>query len=219
MNLVACRTYDELSTNAARILQNKVKEIILRKGKVVLALPGGRSVAGILQKLSPKDLDWSKVKIFMIDERVVSIDDPESNFKQAHNLFLKRVNAKSHPFILKKGLDNYNQQFQHAGSHFDIIILGVGEDGHIAALFPGHTALKVKGKKYIQFDDSPKPPLERITASPDIIKDADVVILLFSSAGKKKAYEQFLDKKVSLEDCPAKIVLEARKIYLLMEFS
>ncbi|MDO8656297.1 MAG: 6-phosphogluconolactonase, partial [Nanoarchaeota archaeon] len=181
--------------------------------------PGGRSVADLLQKLSPTDVDWSKVEIFMIDERVVSIDDTESNYKQAHDLFLSRVKAQRHPFLIEKGVEKYNYEFQSAGAHFDLIVLGVGEDGHIAALFPNHPALKIKGKKYIRFDDSPKLPKKRITASLDIIKDADVIFLLFVSAGKKKAYNLFVNKKTNETECPAKIALGAKEVFVFTEFS
>ncbi len=217
MNLLSCQTYDELSSKAAALLIQKINQVISQKGKAVIALPGGRSVAGLLEKLSPQDLDWSKVEIFLIDERVVPLDDKDSNYKQAYNLFLKRVKAQAHPFLIEKGIKHYNAEFQRAGAHFDIIVLGVGEDGHIAALFPRHAALKIKGKKYIRFHDSPKPPLERITATPGVIRDADTIILLFSSAAKKKAYEQYLNPKISVAECPAKIALPMKKTYVLTE--
>ncbi len=219
MNLISCQTYEQLSSQAAALLVQKIKKVISAKGKAVIALPGGRSVAGLLQKLSPQDLDWSKVGVFMIDERVVPIDDRESNFKQAQELLLKRVNAKVHPFLMGKGIEQYNQQFRSAGAHFDIIVLGVGNEGHIAALFPHHPALKIRGKKYIQFHNSPKLPKERITASPDIIKDADVVILLFVSAVKKKAYELFSNPKITETECPAKIAHQAKELCVLTEFT
>ena len=219
MNLLSCQTYDELSAKAAELLIQKIKKVIAQKGKAVIALPGGRSVAGLLQKLSPQDVDWSKVDLFMIDERVVPIDDKDSNYKQAYDLFLKRVKSKSHPFFMEKGFEQYNREFLGAGAHFDVVIVGVGEDGHIAALFSDHPALKIKRKKYIRFDDSPKPPKERITAAPDVIRDADTVILLFSSAGKKKAYELFADKNINENECPAKIALNAQEVYVVTEFS
>ena len=210
MNLISCPNYEQLSSKAATLLAQEIKKVLFKKKRAVIALPGGRSVAGLLQKLSPDDLDWSTVEIFMIDERVLPIDDKRSNFKQAQDLFLKRVKAKPHPFLMEKGVEHYHREFQRAGGHFDVVVLGVGEDGHVAALFPRHSALKVKGKKYIQFNDSPKAPQERITASPDMIKDAAVVILLFVSAAKKKAYEQFLNQKITETKCPAKIALAAK---------
>lgn len=219
MNLISCITYEQLSTKAAALLVQELKKVISQKGKAVLALPGGRSVAGLLQKLSPADLDWSKVEIFMIDERVVPIDNKDSNYQQAHDLFLKRVKAKAHPFILEKGVEQYNREFLRAGAHFDIIVLGVGEEGHIAALFPGHSALEVRGKKFILINDSPKLPKERVTVSPDIIKDADFIILLFAGKEKKNAYEQFSNPKISLHQCPAKIALQAKNVYVLTAFS
>ncbi len=219
MNLLSCQDYDELSAKASTLLVQKIKKIIAQKGKCILAISGGRSVAGLLQKLSSQDLDWSKVEIFMIDERVVPLDNKDSNYQQVQELFLKRVNVKAHPFLIEKGVEEYNQQFQRAGAHFDIIVLGAGEDGHVAALFPGHAVLKIKEKKYLQINDSPKPPKERITASPDIIRDADIIILIFSSAGKKKAYGLFIDQKISQEKCPAKIALGAKELFVFTEFS
>lgn len=218
MNVTTCQTHEELSIKTAALLVQELKKVISHKGKAVIALPGGRSVAGLLQKLSPDDLNWSKVEIFMIDERVVPIEDKDSNYKQAYDLFFHRVPTKVHPFIIEKGVEQYNQEFQRAGAHFDIIILGVGEDGHIAALFPNHPALEIKGKKYIQLNDSPKLPKERITASVDSIKDADAVILLFVSAAKKKAYEEFLNPTISETKCPAKIVMGVKELYFFKDF-
>ncbi len=219
MNLISCQTYEQLSLKAATLFVQELKKVISHQGNALIALPGGRSVAGLLQKLSPQDMDWSKVEIFMVDERMVSIDDKDSNYKQAYNLFLKKVNAKAHPFLIKEGVNQYNQEFLRVGAHFDIVVLGVGEDGHIAALFPHHLALKVKGKRYVQFDDSPKPPKERVTASPDIIKDAGFIILLFAGKEKKNAYEQFSNPKISIDQYPVKIALQSKELYVLTEFS
>ncbi len=219
MNFLTCQNYEQLSSKAAALLIQKLKRVISAQGTAVLALPGGRSVAGLLQKLFPQDVDWSKVEIFMIDERVVPIDDKDSNYQQAYDLFLKRIKTNLHPFLREKVVEQYNKEFQRAGGHFDVVVLGVGEEGHVAALFPGHPTLNEKGKKYIQLDDSPKPPKGRITASPDIIKDAGAIILLFAGKEKKKAYAQFSNPKITETECPAKMTLQAKELHVLTEFS
>jgi len=94
----------------------------------------------------------------------------------------------------------------------------VGEEGHIAGLFPNHYLLDKKEKLYFFLNDAPKPPSQRITASPKIIKDANAVILLFVSESKKKAYENFMDKKISYKECPAKTALEAKEVYVFTAF-
>ena len=218
MKIIPCNSYEELSTKGKEILVRKLNEIIQKKGKALIALPGGRSVVGIFKELKKSDLDWSKIHIFMVDERMVSFDDTDSNYKQLHELLLKRINTNSYPFIVEKGIKEYNKQFQQQGAHFDIVVLGVGEDGHIAALFPDHPLLNKKEKTYFSLNNSPKLPSRRITASPAIIKDADMVILLFVSEAKKQAFQKFKVEKVTYKECPAKIALGAKDAYALKDF-
>lgn len=218
MKVIGGKNYQELSTAAAKLLIQKLKETISQKGKAVLALSGGRSVAGFLKSLNEEDLKWNKVDIFLIDERVVPLDDKESNYKSIKENLLTKMKPKIHPFDLNKGLQEYNQQFQKAGAHFDLVVLGVGEDGHIASLFPHHKALTEKDKRYIEINGAPKLPPKRITASPEMIKDADTVILLFVSEAKKKAYENFRNEKIFPQECPAKIALGTKEVYVLKDF-
>ena len=216
MDILSYRNYDELSSKAAALLVQKINKIITQKGKAVISIPGGRSVAGLLQKLSPQDVDWSKVEIFMIDERVVPIDDKESNFKQVYDLFLKRVNAKSHPFIIEKGVEDYNQQFQRVGAHFDIIVLGVGEDGHIASLFPGHSTMRSGELGFGIEPLSPKAPNERLTVLPQSIRQSNTMLLFAVGESKQMAYTLFLTAKDD-KMCPALLVHQVRKGFVFTD--
>lgn len=218
METINCKSYEELSVKSAELIFKNIKTVISQKGKAVLALPGGRSIVGVLKELKNKKVDWSKVEIFLTDERVVPIEDKESNYKLIMENLNSKIGPKIHPFDLNKRIKDYNQQFQQAGGHFDLIVLGVGEDGHIASLFPHHPVLEVKEKKYLEINNASKPPLRRITASPEIIKDANVVILLFVSKEKKKAYQNFRNTKIFLKECPAKIALETQEMYAMKDF-
>jgi 6-phosphogluconolactonase len=218
LKLISCKNYEDLSLKASALIFRKLNDVIITKHNAVIAFPGGRSIVGILKELKNTKTDWSKVEIFLTDERMVPIDDKGSNYKLIKDTLLTEIKLKIHHFDLRTGIQDYNTQFQKVGGHFDVIVLGVGEDGHIASLFPNHTALHEKGKKYLSIRDSPKPPPQRITASPEMIQDAGIIFLLFVSESKKKAYDKFMNRKMSYKDCPAKIALEAKEVYVLKDF-
>lgn len=193
------------------------------KEHIVLALPGGRSVKGIYEELSKsKNPIWSKIHIFLIDERAVPITDAESNFRLikesfADKLIKEGILSKSnlHPFIKSDTAQNidtqrYTAELERYGGMFDIALVASGEDGHIAALFPGHKTLSAPGKKYIYINDSPKPPAERVTSSIELISGAGLLLTVFIGETKRKAYDSFNDEKISILDCPAKIARKTK---------
>ena len=220
MEIINCDSYEELSSKAKDLFVDAVKKKI--KEKVIVAIPGGRSVVGMFEKFDINDPDWSKVEIFMIDERMVGIDDKESNFRQAKELFWDRTGAKAHAFDIDKGIGGNNREIDEFTDNkrvFDIVILAAGEDGHVAGLFPDHDSVLHKGREYFTMDDSPKMPKDRMTASAEIIKGSDVIILLFASKAKKEAYDKFICDDISEDSCPAKICKQAKELYVLTSFT
>ena len=104
--IISLNNIDEFNNKAANILKESIDQLLLNQENVILGIPGGRSVAGIFNKLKEKDIAWKKVHIFMIDERLVSIEDPQSNFKIAKENFIDELLDKDllpkenvHPFI------------------------------------------------------------------------------------------------------------------------
>jgi len=208
-------SYDEMSMVAKNIFVDAINKAIKRKKKAVVAIPGGRSVRGMLSLLQQNDVDWAKVHLFMIDERLVPITHKDSNFRQAKELFIHNIlGINAHAYDPSIPLNEYTDDFKEHGT-FDVVLLAAGEDCHIAALYPQHHSITHQGKEYFSMQDSPKPPAERMTASPEIIKEAHTIILLFASPEKKNAFEKFSDKTVSEQDCPAKIVKQAKEVYVL----
>ena len=91
---------NEFDIKGAEILADKIKEI---NGDVVLAIPGGRSVAGIFRELLKMDLDWKRIHLFMVDERMVQLEHEDSNFRLAKESFIDKLAGKLpeenlHPF-------------------------------------------------------------------------------------------------------------------------
>jgi 6-phosphogluconolactonase len=162
----------------------------LRDGARSLVLTGGTSPRRCYELLSELDLEWGRVSVFFGDERCVPPLDLESNYRMAKESLLERV----HPATVYRipaelgpdeGADLYAEVVAN-NAPFDIVLLGVGEDGHVNSLFPGHPALEAKGLT-AGIHDSPKPPPQRVTMTFEAIRDAGSVIIIATGAGKAQA--------------------------------
>jgi 6-phosphogluconolactonase len=162
----------------------------LRDGARTLVLTGGTTPQRCYELLAELDVEWGRVAVLFGDERCVPPTDPESNYRMVKQLLLDKVSpatvyrmpAELGPDV---GADEYAQVIELVAP-LDLVILGVGEDGHVASLFPGHRALKAEGLT-IGIHDSPKPPPERVTLTLEAIRDAGRVIILATGAGKADA--------------------------------
>jgi 6-phosphogluconolactonase len=215
----------EIEKIAANLISKKIKEILKKKSKVILGIVGGNSVIGVFKKLRTQNIPWKKVHIFMVDERIVKITNKESNFKIAKDNFIQYLIDKGkllkdnvHPFILERkkdyGLKEYVSIFKKHAKKFDIVLLSSGPDCHIASLFPNYT-IKNNSNYFILVKNSPKPPKLRITASKKLLLKSKIAILLFIGQNKKQAYNKFLNKNTTLEECPAKLINHINESYLL----
>lgn len=132
---------------------HSAKQAIQQRGKFAVALSGGSTPKAIYQALAhEKDLDWSKIFLFWSDERATPPDHPDSNYKMAMESFEKlpippnqifRMHAEDH---IEQNAKDYEEKIRHyLGKHlFDLVMLGVGEDGHTASLFPDTEALHIE---------------------------------------------------------------------------
>lgn len=144
------KTEEEALAFATEHWVNTAKKAIQQRGQFFVALSGGSTPKAIYQRLVfIKDLDWTKVVLFWSDERAVPPDHPDSNFGSAMQYFAK-LPIPEHQIFRMKAEDNIENNAQdyeekirhHMGKHlFDLVMLGIGEDGHTASLFPGTQAL------------------------------------------------------------------------------
>jgi 6-phosphogluconolactonase len=162
----------------------------LRKGARTLVLAGGTTPQRCYELLSAMEVEWGRVSILFGDERCVPPDHPDSNYRMAREALLDRVSPATvyrMPAELgpDEGAELYSQVVK-AVTPLDLVILGVGEDGHTASLFPGHPALRAPGL-VVGIRDSPKPPPERVTLTLSVLQSARSVIILATGAGKADA--------------------------------
>lgn len=216
--IIHCKNYHELSKKAAELI---LKGVSSAKKQFSIAIPGGNSVKGVLEELAAKKANWNHVNVFMADERIVPLNDNESNYKQANETFFSKANGiHAHAFIAHEGIDDYNKKFLAiTKGKLDLLVLGVGEDGHIASLFPNSMELGEKGEGYVMVKNAPKPPKQRVSLSKNAIANAETIILLFASESRKTAFENFVKKGIDETSCPAKIVLNSKaRVFVYIVF-
>lgn len=162
----------------------------LWKGARSLVLAGGTTPKRCYELLSAMEVEWGRVSVLFGDERCVRPDHPESNYRMAREALLDRVApATVYRMPAELGPDEGADLYAHvvaAVSPLDVVVLGVGEDGHTASLFPGHPALKAQ-RLTVGIHDSPKPPPQRVTLTLPVLQSARTVLILATGAGKADA--------------------------------
>lgn len=128
---------------------------VMARGRFAVALSGGTTPKAIYERLVKENIDWSKVWLFWSDERAVPPDSGESNYKMAMDSGLGRVGIPPNQIFrmkaendIEKNAKDYEDKIRHClDKHlFDLVMLGVGEDGHTASLFPKSRALEVNDR-------------------------------------------------------------------------
>lgn len=213
----------QMSEKASSLIYKALVLYLKNKENVVLAVPGGRSVVGIYDKLRTCALPWKRIHIFLLDERLVPADHPESNYRLvkehmgneiATNMIYQFKYSSNNP---NQSIADYNYALNRCGGRFDIVLASSGEDGHIASLFPEHHSITRQKSGFFLIDDSPKPPPARMSASCELIRQADTGIVLFLGSGKRTALKNFQNKQLSYHECPAKIMAQLPHHYLLTD--
>lgn len=209
---------EDAEKKAVKQFKKEVNNLLKKQDQVIVGLCGGRSIQGILKLLGKQELPWKQIHFFMVDERQVPIRHEDSNFKQAYDLLFANLLEENvldktnlHPYDYEKPISEYTKLLQKSEG-FDICFFGVGEDGHIAGLYPNHHSVKNEAKGFITMADSPKPPKDRMTMSKYLVNQSKVNFVLFFGDAKKNAYEMFLDKSTSITKIPAKLTLNNKTI-------
>lgn len=213
--------FKETSTIISRYIDN----IITNNDPIVIGIAGGESISKTLDELIKKQIDWNRVHIFMVDERLVPVNHSSSNFKMIEEKFSKIIpKINLHPFILNPnkndyGLEEYNDAIKKFNNKFDIAIFSSGEDGHIGSLFPNHPSIFNESENYIFVDNSPKSPLKRISASRKMIVRSKVGVLLIIGNTKEVAHAKFFDKEINYIDCPSKLINEIPENFIITDIN
>ncbi|AEJ60783.1 6-phosphogluconolactonase [Spirochaeta thermophila DSM 6578] len=217
----------DLRTGVARAAEWIAEVLALYRPEphLVVGLPGGRSVVPVLEALRQReDLPWERCVFFLVDERCVPSGSPERNYTLLEQVFFGPLMEKGwitedqvHPYEYHEeeadwGLEAYERVLRGYREGFHLVVLGAGEDGHVASLFPRHPSIWDDSPFYIQVEEAPKPPPRRVSASKTLLESSEACLLLFMGEGKREAYRRFLDPELPLADCPAKLAFEVDRL-------
>jgi 6-phosphogluconolactonase len=167
---------------------------ILRRGRFLVVLAGGETPRGVYRMLSATRADWAKWQVYFSDERCLPADDVRRNSTMAAHEWLGRVSMASsqiHAIAGERGASAaasaYAQVLKGIGD-FDLVLLGLGADGHIASLFPGRdVGAGVDAPDTLAVLDAPVPPLQRVSLSANRLSRSREVLFLVEGEIKRSA--------------------------------
>jgi 6-phosphogluconolactonase len=222
--IITCKDADALAVRATDLIVQSAREAVGRRRRFTLVLTGGSTPEKTYRLLAQPEhstaIDWSRTCLFFSDERFVPPDDNRSNFSMIKRILL------SHPAVQSARVYPMNTQGKSAGEcaaeyarelarffspgvgtappRFDLILLGLGEDGHVASLFPGAMALLVEHEWVTWSPPGTLPPaVNRITLTYPVLNAARQVAFLVSGAKKAPALRDILEKKPARDVRPA----------------
>ncbi len=159
-------------------------------GGGTLALAGGSTPRACYELLQADALPWGRVTVLFGDERCVPPGDPESNYHMAREALLDRVSPLSvHRMPGELGAEAAAALYASVVEPLrplDLVLLGVGEDGHTASLFPDHPGLDARGS-VTAVHGAPKPPPDRVSLTLEVLREAGRVVVLATGSGKREA--------------------------------
>uniref|UniRef100_M4BY53 6-phosphogluconolactonase n=1 Tax=Hyaloperonospora arabidopsidis (strain Emoy2) TaxID=559515 RepID=M4BY53_HYAAE len=197
MVLSVSKTIDEVGIDVCQLIVDLSKRAIAKNDRFTVAFSGG-SLPKILSKGLPvirDHIDFSKWFVYFADERCVPLDHDDSNYKACKAALLDDIGVpESQVFAIDASLtptamaEDYTKKLAAVwGSHvprFDLILLGMGPDGHMCSLFPSHPLLKEKTLFVASIEDSPKPPSQRITLTYPVLNNAANIAFVATGASK-----------------------------------
>ena len=200
------------------------REAVRSRGKCFIALSGGSVLhllhSGLWLFRQTLDIGWSSWHVFWVDERHVPWNSPDSNYGEAKRLFLDHVPIRKdhiHPVPESPNVDKAAPAYEeclrkvlplHGADvpRFDIVLLGVGEDGHTASLFPGHDALFEDHRLVVPVRQAPKPPPDRVTMTLPMLCAARSIFFCVTGIHKADVVARILANPQPISALPAQMV-------------
>jgi 6-phosphogluconolactonase len=216
-----------LARRLARLLEEEAERAQARRGLCAVALPGGSVAAIFFPDMARAQCDWSRTAFFWGDERAVPPDDPESNYRVARDLWLEPARvplANIHRMPAddadaERAARSYEAELTLAlgtPPRLDLVLLGMGPDGHVCSLFPGHPLLRERRRRVAPIDDAPKPPARRLTLTLPVLWDAELVVVAALGEAKAAVLHDALDDPASA--LPVALALRgARRAVVLVD--
>jgi 6-phosphogluconolactonase len=206
-----------MADRAAEDIAGWIRDVLSRGDKYFhWVLAGGSTPKMLYERLAEppydKSIPWSRVRVFWGDERFVPVTHEESNVRAASEAFLRRVPIPAENIFaprtdlpsVEEAAATYEKDLKylfHVIPRFHLVLLGLGEDGHIASLFPKSPHLTEEQKWVVPVKSAPKPPPERISLTLPLINNAEQVMFLISGASKGEVVKKSLSEPIGKYPC------------------
>lgn len=215
------RRVERIRIAAAKLPQVAAQEIgrnlalaARERGQASLCLAGGTTPRAVYEALATDaDLAWASISVYFGDERCVAPEHVDSNYRMAREALFERVSLPPTRVQRMRGENPDREQAARdydalLPDAFDVLVLGIGEDGHTASLFPNSPALYARERRVLPVI-GPKPPPERLTLTPPVLAAARFVLVLAAGAGKATAVARALEGALDIARCPSQLVRDA----------
>tara|TARA_B100002051_G_scaffold259823_1_gene279712 strand:- start:75 stop:743 length:669 start_codon:yes stop_codon:yes gene_type:complete len=220
MRIIKKKNEKSLIREFLQIFKREIDKKKKSKSRLSFVLTGGSSPVNLYKKLAKSNIDWSNIDLFWGDERFVSNKSKNSNFKLANDLFIKKVKIKKQNlFYINTKRKDINQSsveyqnkiknyFKNKKIKFDICLLGMGNDGHVASIFPNTNILK---KKSIVSPVN-RGDFKRITIGLKVINNSKKIFLWLSKKSKTSIFKKLRlkGKKIPINN------LNKKKLYCFL---
>jgi 6-phosphogluconolactonase len=199
------RDAGEAQQACARFLENVIADIVAQGRRASIAVSGGNTPKATYEQLATSTrIAWDALDIFFADERCVPPEHPDSNYRMARAAFgpkARLVRMEAERPDREGAAGDYEKRLPRA---LDLVLLGMGPDGHTASLFPRHSALHSE-RRVLFVKDSPKPPPERLTIGPVVIDGARQLVVLVTGKDKAETLGRAREETTRIEDVPARL--------------
>lgn len=209
-NLAIGKTPEAAVALAVDHFLDLAKKAINEHGAFHVALSGGSTPKAIFEKFTPDQLDWSKVHLYWGDERAVPPEDPESNYRMAMEAAFNRLpvlKENIHRMVAEKDIEEEAGAYQEIlkkylpHGKFDLIMLGMGDDGHTASLFPETHALTDR-REWVTANYIPQKNCWRMTLTYPCINQAKAIVVYVIGKGKAEKVAEVIDGKLNPIELP-----------------
>ena len=213
------RDIEALSDAAAAAFTELARQSIAERGRFLVSLSGGGTPMKLYQRLADADLDWARAHFFFGDERCVPVDDPGSTYGQVKKILfdkigptnVHRVASELEPARAAEAYAATLAEFAEspfAFPRFDLVLLGMGDDGHTASLFPG-SPVEMKVPVIAVTAHYQDRPADRVSLTPKVFNQARQVWFLVTGTGKAEAVRRVINGERDPETLPAQRIQPA----------
>jgi 6-phosphogluconolactonase len=220
---------EELSQSAAKSFIELANQAIVKRGRFLVSVSGGSTPMTLYERLANEKLDWARVHFFWGDERCVPVDDPGNTYGVMQKILFDKIGT-TNVHRIESDLDPAQaaQTYAHTLSgfadaplsfpRFDLVLLGMGDDGHTASLFPG-SPVEINTPTIAVTAHYQDRPANRVSLTPKVFNHAREVWFLVTGAGKAETLRNVIKGERNLELYPAQRIqpIDGKLVWMIDE--